>query len=141
VSEAGGNPLALLELPRGLGPTELAGGFALPDVPALSGRIEASFQRRLEVLPADTRRLLQLAAAEPVGDPVLVWRAAQRLGIGTQAAGPAAEAGLVEIGARVRFRHPLVRSAAYRSASLQQRQAVHRALAEATDPELRSFAE
>ena len=117
-------------------PAELAGGFALPDAMPLSGRIEESFRRRLEVLPDDTRRLLQLAAAEPVGDPVLMWRAAERLGIATEGATPAAEAGLVEFGARVRFRHPLVRSAAYRSASLQERQEVHRALAEATDPEL-----
>jgi DNA-binding CsgD family transcriptional regulator len=136
MAEAGGNPLALLELPRGLPPAELAGGFALPDAMPLSGRIEESFRRRLELLPADTRRLLQLTAAEPVGDPVLMWRAAERLGIATQAATPAAEAGLVEFGARVRFRHPLMRSAAYRSASLQARQEVHRALAEATDPEL-----
>jgi DNA-binding CsgD family transcriptional regulator len=136
VAEAGGNPLALLELPRGLTMVELAGGFALPDAMPLSGRIEESFLRRLEVLPAETRRLLQLAAAEPVGDPVLMWRAAERLGIAAQAATTAAEAGLVEFGARVRFRHPLVRSAAYRSASLPDRQAVHRALAEATDPEL-----
>jgi DNA-binding CsgD family transcriptional regulator len=119
-----------------LTPAQLAGGFALPGAIPLSGRIEASFQRRLDALPADTRRLLQLAAADPAGDPVLLWRAAQRLAIGNQAAGPAAEAGLLEIGARVLFRHPLVRSAAYRSASLQERQAVHRALAEATDPRL-----
>ena len=131
-----GNPLALVELPRGLTPAELAGGFALPDAMPLSGRIEESFRRRLEVLPDDTRRLLQLAAADPVGDPVLMWRAAERLGIATEGATPAAEAGLVEFGARVRFRHPLVRSAAYRSASIQERQEVHRALAEATDPEL-----
>jgi DNA-binding CsgD family transcriptional regulator len=136
VAEAGGNPLALVELPRAVTPAELAGGFALPDAMPLSGRIEESFRRRLEVLPADTRRLLQLAAAEPVGDPVLMWRAAERLGIGTEGATQAAEAGLVEFGARVRFRHPLVRSAAYRSASIQERQEVHRALAEATDPEL-----
>jgi DNA-binding CsgD family transcriptional regulator len=136
VAETRGNPLALVELPRGLTPAQLAGGFALPGAIPLSGRIEASFQRRLDALPADTRRLLQLAAADPVGDPVLLWRAAQRFDIGTQAAGPAAEAGLLEIGARVLFRHPLVRSAAYRSASLPDRQAVHRALAEATDPRL-----
>jgi DNA-binding CsgD family transcriptional regulator len=136
VAEAAGNPLALVELSRGVTPAELAGGFALPDAKPLSGLIEESFRRRLEALPADTRRLLRLAAAEPVGDPVLMWRAAERLGIATQAATPAAEAGLVEFGARVRFRHPLVRSAAYRSASLQERQGVHRALAEATDPEL-----
>ena len=136
LAEAGGNPLALVELPRGVTPAELAGGFALPDAMPLSGRIEESFRRRLEVLPDDTRRLLQLAAAEPVGDPVLMWRAAERLGIAPEGATLAAEAGLVEFGARVRFRHPLVRSAAYRSASLQARHEVHRALAEATDPEL-----
>jgi DNA-binding CsgD family transcriptional regulator len=136
VAEAHGNPLALLELPRGLTPAELAGGFALPDALPLPGRIEGSFRRRLDALPADTGRLLQLAAAEPVGDPVRVWRAAQRLGIATEAATPAAEAGLLEFGVRVRFRHPLVRSAAYRSASLQQRQDLHRALAEVTDPKV-----
>jgi DNA-binding CsgD family transcriptional regulator len=136
VAEAGGNPLALLELPRGVTPAELAGGFGLPDARPLSGRIEESFQRRLGALPADTRVLLLVAAAEPVGDPVLLWRAAERRGIGTQAATPAAEAGLLEVGARVLFRHPLVRSAVYRSASLQERQAVHRALAEVTGAEL-----
>ena len=137
VAETRGNPLALLELPRGLTPAELAGGFGLPGVAPLSGRIEASFRRRVDALPADTRVLLLVAAADPVGDPVLVWRAAGRLGIGAQAATPAAEVGLLEFAARVRFRHPLVRSAAYRSAaSLQERQDVHRALAEVTDPEL-----
>jgi DNA-binding CsgD family transcriptional regulator len=136
VAETRGNPLALLELPRGLTPAELAGGFALPDAMPLSAGIEESFRRRLEALPADTRVLLPVAAADPVGDPVLVWRAAERLGIPAQAAVPAAEAGLLEVGAQVRFRHPLVRSAAYRSASLPERQEIHRALAEATDPEL-----
>jgi DNA-binding CsgD family transcriptional regulator len=134
VAEARGNPLALLELPRGLAPAELAGGFALPDAMPLAGRIEASFRRRLDALSADTRRLLLVAAADPVGDPVVVWRAAEQLGIQARAATPAAEAGLVEFGARVRFRHPLVRSAAYRSASLQERQDVHGALAQVTDP-------
>ena len=100
----------------------------------LSGRIEESFRRRLDGLPADSRRLMQLAAADPVGEPLLVWRAAELLGIDPQAATPAAEAGLIEFGARVRFRHPLVRSAAYGSASLQEREQIHRALAEATDP-------
>ena len=136
VSETRGNPLALLELPRGVTPAELAGGFGLPDAVPLSGSIEESFRRRLDALSAETRRLLQLAAADPVGEPVLVWRAAERLGIGTEAATPAVEAGLIEFGARVRFRHPLVRSAAYRSASRQERQDVHRALAEVTDPEI-----
>jgi DNA-binding CsgD family transcriptional regulator/tetratricopeptide (TPR) repeat protein len=136
VAETGGNPLALLELPRGLTPAELAGGFALPSAVPLSASIQESFRRRLEALPEETRSLLLVAAAEPVGDPVVVWRAAERLGVGTQAAAPAAEADLLEVGARVRFRHPLVRSAAYQSASLQQRQQVHRALAEATDPAL-----
>jgi DNA-binding CsgD family transcriptional regulator len=134
VAEAHGNPLALLELPWGLTPAELAGGFALPDAMPLAGRIEESFRRRLDALPADTRRLLLVAAADPVGDPVLVWDAARRLGIRAEAATPAAEAGLMEVGARVLFRHPLVRSAAYRSASLQERQEVHGALAQVTGP-------
>jgi hypothetical protein len=99
----------------------------------LSGRIEESFRRRLEALPSETRLLLLAAAADPLGEPSLVWRAAGRLGIGTEAATPAAEDGLIEFGARVRCRHPLVRSATYRSASLQERQDVHRALAEVTD--------
>jgi DNA-binding CsgD family transcriptional regulator len=136
VTETRGNPLALLELPRGLTPAELAGGFGLPNAVPLSRSIEESFRRRLDVLPVETRRLLHLAAADPVGEPLLVWRAAERLSIGTEAATPAAEAGLIEFGARVRFRHPLVRSAAYGSASLQERQEVHGALAEATDPEI-----
>jgi DNA-binding CsgD family transcriptional regulator len=136
VSETRGNPLALLELLRGITPAELAGGFGLPGGVPLSTSIEDSFRRRLDALPVQTRRLLQLAAADPVGEPLLVWRAAERLGIPTRAATPATEAGLLEFGARVRFRHPLVRSAAYRSASLQERQDAHRALAEATDPEI-----
>ncbi len=136
VAETRGNPLALLELPRGVTPAELAGGFGLPAGVPLSGRIEDSYRRRLDALPAETRRLLQLAAADPVGDPLLVWRAAERLAIGPEAATPAVEAGLIEFGARVRFRHPLVRSAAYRSASVQERQVVHGALAEVTDPGL-----
>jgi DNA-binding CsgD family transcriptional regulator len=134
VAETHGNPLALLDLPWGVGPAELAGGFALPDAIPLEGRIEESFRRRLDTLPADTRVLVLVAAAEPVGDPVLVWRAARRLGIGAEAATPGADAGLLEVGARVRFQHPLVRSAAYRAASLQERQDIHRALAQATDP-------
>ncbi len=135
VAETRGNPLALLELPRGLTAAELAGGFGLPDALSLPRRIEESFRRRVEALPAQTRLLLLLlAAAEPTGDPVLLWRAAGQLGIGAEAAGPAAEAGLAEFGARVRFRHPLVRSAAYRSATLEERQQLHRALAKATDP-------
>jgi DNA-binding CsgD family transcriptional regulator len=134
IADTHGNPLALLELPRGLTPAELTGGFGVSSAVPLDGRIEESFGRQLETLPAQTRRLVQLAAADPSGDPVLVWRAAGRLAIGAGAAGPAAEAGLVEFGGRVRFRHPLVRSAAYRSASVQTRQELHRALAEVTDP-------
>ena len=136
ISEARGNPLALLELPRGVTPAELAGGFALPGVVPLSGRIEESFRRRLDALPVETRRLLLVAAADPVGEPSLLRRAAERLAIGAAAATPAVEDGLIEFGARVRFRHPLVRSAVYRSASVQQRQDVHRALAEVTDPQV-----
>ena len=134
IAETRGNPLALLELPR-LSPAELAGGFGLPGTAPLTGLIEDSFRRQLEVLPAETRLLLQLAAADPSGDRSLVGRAAGRLGIAVQAAGPAVEAGLVEFGGRVRFRHPLVRSAVYRSASFADRQQLHAALAEATDPQ------
>jgi hypothetical protein len=135
VAEAEGNPLALLELPRGMTPAELAGGFGLPAARSLTGRIEDSFQRRLDALPTQTRRLLLLAAADPSGDPALVWRAAERLGLPVQeAAAPAVDAGLAEFGARMRFRHPLVRSVAYRSAPFKERQQVHEALAEATDP-------
>jgi DNA-binding CsgD family transcriptional regulator len=134
VAEARGNPLALLELPRGLSPADLAGGFGLPGAVSLPGRIEDSFRRQLEGLPAETRRLLTVAAADPSGDPLLVWRAAARLGIPVGAGAPAVGAGLVEFGTRLRFRHPLARSAAYRSASLRDRQEVHGALAEVTDP-------
>ncbi len=134
VAETRGNPLALLELPRGLAPAELAGGFGLPGAAPLAGRIEDSFARQLDAMPDQTRRLLLLAAADPSGDRPLVWRAAGRLGIPAQAGAPAVQAGLVEFGTRVRFRHPLVRSAAYRSASFSDRQQMHAALAEATDP-------
>ncbi|MFJ5305229.1 ATP-binding protein [Streptomyces sp. NPDC088350] len=136
VFEARGNPLALLELTRGLTPGKLAGGFGFPALVPLSGSIEESFLHRVGVLPEQTRRLMLIAAADPSGDPALVWRAAGRLGIDADAAGPAAETGLVEIGPRVRFRHPLARSAAYRSASAQNRREAHRALAEVTDRQL-----
>ena len=119
VAEARGNPLALLELPRGLTPEQLAGGFGLPGAGPLAGRIEGSFRRQIDALPDRTRRLLQLAAADPSGDPLLVRRAAGQLGIPVQVEASAVEAGLVEFGERVLFRHPLVRSAAYRSASLR----------------------
>ena len=112
VAETHGNPLALLELPRGLSPGELAGGFGLPGAVPLTGRIEESFGRQLQALPAGSRRLLRLAAADPSGDAALVWRAAGRLGIPAQAAASAVEAGLVEFAAQVRFRHPLARPAA-----------------------------
>jgi DNA-binding CsgD family transcriptional regulator/tetratricopeptide (TPR) repeat protein len=136
VAESRGNPLALLELPRGLTPAELAGGFGLPGTKPLASLIEQGFVRRLEPLPAQTRRLLLTAAAEGAGDVTLLWRAAGRLGIGPDAAAPAQTAGLIEAGPRVRFRHPLVRSAAYRSASVRDRRDVHAALAEVTDPVL-----
>jgi DNA-binding NarL/FixJ family response regulator len=135
VAETRGNPLALTELPRGLTPAELAGGFRLPNGVALEGRIEESFQRRLDALPGDTRRLLLLAAAEPAGDPVLLWRAAAGLGIGAGAAEPAEAAELFALGGRLWFRHPLVRSAVYRAASPAERQTAHRALADVIDPE------
>ena len=133
VAETRGNPLALLELPRGLSVQQLAGGFGLLDAPrqALPTRLEESFQHRVEAIPAAARRLMLVAAAEPVGDPLLVWRAAERLGIEIAAAD--ATDGLLTIEESVRFRHPLVRSAVYRSAPVEQRRSVHLALAEATD--------
>jgi DNA-binding CsgD family transcriptional regulator len=133
IAETGGNPLALLELPRAVAPSELAGGFGLPGALPLAGQIEERFRRQIGALPAQARRLLLLAAADPTGDPALIWRAAGQLGIGPDAAAPAAQAGLAEFGARVRFRHPLVRSAAYLSAPARDRQELHKALAEATD--------
>lgn len=132
VAEARGNPLALLALPRGASPAELAGGYGL----ALDGRGAPGLARRLDALPPDTRRLLVVAAAEPAGDPALVWGAAARLGIGRpEVAEPAVAAGLLAPGARVRFADSLARAAAYRAAPADERQAAHRALAEATDPE------
>src|SRR5690348_9019920 len=136
LAETQGNPLALLELPRGLSPAQLAGGFGLTGAQAVPGRIEESFRNRIGALPADTRVLLLVAAAEPVGDAVLVRAAAERLGIAASAAAAAGADGLVEIGTRVRFRHPLVRSAMYRSAALSERRSAHLALAEVTDRDL-----
>ena len=136
VAETRGNPLALIELPRGLTPEQLAGGFGLPDSVPLASGIEQSFRQRLGVLPEETRRLLVAAAADPLGDVTLLWSAAAGLGIGMDAADAAEATGLVEIGSRVQFRHPLVRSAVYRSASAKERRMVHRALADATDPVL-----
>jgi DNA-binding CsgD family transcriptional regulator len=133
VAEMHGNPLALLELPRGLTATELAGGFGLLGAHTLSGRIEASFERRLKLLPRDIRSLLLVAAAEPVGDPLLLWRAAERLGIGVAPLAVAETDGLLSIGAQVTFRHPLVRSAVYRAAPEDERRAAHLALADVTD--------
>lgn len=134
IAETRGNPMALLELPHGLTPAELAGGFGLPGAAPLTSRIEDSFRRQLDALPAETQQLLQLAAADPSGDRALVWRAARRLGISIQAGTAAAEAGLAEFGAQVRFRHPLARSAVYRSVSFGDRQRIHAALAGVTDP-------
>jgi DNA-binding CsgD family transcriptional regulator len=135
IAESRGNPLALLELPRDLTPGELAGGFGLSDVP-LTTRLEQAFRRRLEPLPVQTQRLLLTAAAEPFGDVGLLWRAADLLGLGPDAAAPAEAAGLIRIGAQVRFRHPLVRSAVYHGASVPDRQAANRALAESIDPDI-----
>jgi DNA-binding CsgD family transcriptional regulator len=136
VAEARGNPLALLELPRNLTPAQLAGGFGIDGAVTLTQRIEESYVRRLRALPADTQRLVLVAAAEPVGDPGLLWRAADSLGISPTASAAAVSDGLLGVGARVRFHHPLVRTAVYQSASPEDRQSAHAALAEATDAEL-----
>jgi DNA-binding CsgD family transcriptional regulator/tetratricopeptide (TPR) repeat protein len=140
VAETRGNPLALLELPRGLAPAELAGGFGLLDAAPLPTRIEGSFLRRVERMPAETQRLLLIAAAEPVGDPMLLWRTADRLGVNVDAALAGAE-DMIALDGRVRFRHPLIRSAVYRVASAAGRREVHAALAESipadVDPDRR----
>ncbi|TDB97058.1 LuxR family transcriptional regulator [Actinomadura sp. 7K534] len=134
LAETNGNPLALLELPRGLSPAQLAGGFGLVKAQAVPARVEESFRRRLAALPAETRSLMLVAAVEPTGDPVLIRRAAGRLGVSDSAGEPAEADGLLEIGAWLRFRHPLVRSAVYSAASSAERRAAHGALAAATDP-------
>jgi len=134
IAEAHGNPLALLELPRGLKPTKLSGGFAIPDVPGPAGRLGRSFLRRYQALPAGTRLFLLIAAADPTGDPALVWNAATQLGIPADAAVPGQTEGLVSLGLRVVFRSPLVRSVIYQAAAPEERRAAHQALANATDP-------
>jgi DNA-binding CsgD family transcriptional regulator/tetratricopeptide (TPR) repeat protein len=143
VKESHGNPLALLELPRTWNVAGLAGGFGFPSSQLVAGRIEQSYVRRLQLLPSDTQLLVLMAAAEPLGDPVLLYRAAGTLGIDLAAAGPAQDDGLLELGGRVEFAHPLVRSAAYRSAAANDRYRVHRALADATvaetDPDRRAW--
>ncbi|MEU4419958.1 AAA family ATPase [Actinoplanes sp. NPDC024001] len=133
VAETRGNPLALLELPRGLSRTQMAGGFGLLTADALPRRIEESFLTRVDGLPEQTRRLLLIAAAEPLGDPVLVWRAAERLGVTVASALAGGTDGLLTVAERVTFRHPLVRSAVYQAAPVDERRAVHLALAEGTD--------
>ncbi|WP_329585739.1 AAA family ATPase [Streptomyces sp. NBC_01362] len=139
LAEARGNPLALLELPHG---ADLAGGFALPAASPASGKVAASYRARLAELPAETRTLLLIAAAEPTGCPILLGAAAERLGIPAEAVTLAEESGLLAIGGRARFRHPLVRSTVYRSAGLDDRRAVHRALAEVvadTEPDRKAW--
>jgi len=135
VAETRGNPLALLELPRGMTPAEFAGGFGLPTAHELAGRIEQAFARRVQTLPEEAQRYLLLIAADAVGDVTAVGRAAEQLGLATSALLPAEDAGLVDLGPPIRFRHPLVRSAAYRAASPDGRRRVHAALADAADPE------
>jgi DNA-binding CsgD family transcriptional regulator len=134
--EAHGNPLALIELPRSLTIAEAASGVIRQSPGSLSSRIEESFRRQLEPLSADTRQLLLLAAAEPLGDPLLLVRAAARLGLGVESADPAEEAGLFQVRERCSFRHPLVRSAVYGAATPAERRVAHGAIAEATDPRL-----
>jgi len=135
IDEARGNPLALLELPRGVSSASLAGGFAVADSLPLVSRVEASFRRRVEQLPEETQRLLLLGAAEPTGDPMLLWQAAAVLGLPIEATAPAEADDLIAVGARVTFCHPLLRSAIYRAASADRRRTAHRALAESIDPE------
>ena len=130
LSEADGNPLALLELHRALPRAQLAGGYGLTAAKPLAARIEQTYGQRLRELPSQTRMLLLLAAAEPTGEPSWLWAAAARLGIGADAGVPAERSGLVSVDTRLRFRHPLVRSAIYRDAVPSQRRQAHAALAD-----------
>ena len=143
VAESHGNPLALIELPRTWSAAELAGGFGLPDEQPVAGKIEQSYARRLQLLPAATQLFVLTAAAEPLGDPVLLQRSAATLGLDMEEASAAVEAGLLAVGGRVEFAHPLARSAAYHSATADDRHRVHRAIAEAidaeTDPDRRAW--
>lgn len=134
VAETHGNPLALLELPRDLTTEELAGGFGQPDAGRLAGHIEQAFLRRVRQLPMQTQTLLLVAATDALGDAALLARAAEHLDISMDALGPAEAVDLIQLGTRVRFRHPLVRSAIYRSANPLERRQIHGALAQATDP-------
>lgn len=135
VAETRGVPLAILEVPRSASPTELAGGFWISGKRSSAAALEDDFVRRIRSLPQPTQRLLLVAAAEPLGDAGLFLRATATMGIAVDALAPAEAAGLIEFGPRMRFHHPLVRSAVYRSADLVERRAIHRALADATDPD------
>ncbi|MBP1818223.1 AAA family ATPase [Mycobacterium sp. OAE908] len=135
VAETRGIPLAIIEVPRSVSATELSGGFWISGKRSSAAALEEGFVNRIKSLPAETQRLLLLAAAEPVGDAALFLRAAAHLGIAVDALGPAEAEGVIEFGPRMRFHHPLLRSAAYRAADLTERRAIHRALADATDPE------
>jgi DNA-binding CsgD family transcriptional regulator len=134
VAETRGNPQALLEWSHGVVPAELAGGFGLPAAVSSTGRIQQRFLTMVQGLPEPTRLVLVAAAADPTGDPVVLWGAAGQLGIEPGTGAPATAAGLVEFAGQVRFCHPLARSAVYWTATPQQRERVHRALANATDP-------
>ena len=136
IAETRGIPLAVLEVPRNVSAAELVGGFGTMPTRPSAGHVEESFVRRIASLPRDTRLLVLAAAAEPVGDAGLLLRAAAALNIPVDALAPAEAAGVIEFGPRIRFHHPLVRSAAYRAADLADRRAVHRALADVTDPQL-----
>ena len=133
VAETRGNPLGLLDLPKHMSPYELAGGFSDPSPESLADRLLEGYVRRVRELPDPTRRLMVLAAADPTGDPILLWRAARTVGLGSDVAEQAAQDDLLQIGSQVRFRHPLVRSAAYAAGTFEERVAAHLALADATD--------
>jgi DNA-binding CsgD family transcriptional regulator len=135
IVESAGNPLALVELPYDLVPSTIAGGFGMPAPAPVHAGVEQGFERRVAALPADTRLLVLVAASDPTGDAALVWRAARLLGIREAAAHAAESSGLIAFRPEVAFRHPLVRSAVYRTATADERTKVHRALAEATDPD------
>jgi DNA-binding CsgD family transcriptional regulator len=136
IAQTGGNPLGLIELGRELSREQLAGEIRLPELLPVGTSLQARYLRQIERMPAETQVLLLAAAADPTGDPALLWRTGEFLGFGIRAAAPAEAEGLLSFSPLVRFRHPLIRSAVYHGAALAERVRVHEALARATDPQV-----
>jgi DNA-binding CsgD family transcriptional regulator len=135
IAQTGGNPLGLIELGGELSREQLAGDSSLPELLPVGAILRARYLRQIRRMPGETQVLLLAAAADPTGDPALLWRAGEFLGFGVRAAAPAEAEELLRFSPLVRFRHPLIRSAVYHGAALAERVRVHEALARATDPQ------